>query len=88
LELALCAVLPRADVKPLAKRLLSRFGSVSAMLAAPVAALAKVYGIGEVTAVYLSGIQALMVRSARERAQAQMVLSSCSALLAYVKLNL
>lgn len=88
LELALCAVLPRADVKPLAKRLIARFGSVSGVLAAPVSLLARVDGMGEVTAVYLSGLQALLVRAAREEARTQTVLSSWSAVLAYVKLDL
>jgi len=88
LELVLCAVLPRADVKPLAKRLMARFGSVSGVLAAPLNALADVDGLGEVSAIYLSGIHALLLRAAREDIARKPVISSWQALLTYVKLDL
>lgn len=47
LEGLLMGLLPRKDVKPLAKDLISRFGSLSEVLHAPVHKLLEVKGIGE-----------------------------------------
>ncbi len=44
LELALFRAIPRRDIKPLAKELIAKFGSV---VAAPAAKLAEVKGIGD-----------------------------------------
>ncbi len=46
LELILCCSIPRIDVRPLAKRLLERFGSLAAVFDAPADMLQKVPGIG------------------------------------------
>ncbi|MEQ1785132.1 MAG: hypothetical protein ABMA14_27630, partial [Hyphomonadaceae bacterium] len=46
-ELLLCAFIPRVDVKPIAKDLIARFGSVSGALAAPPERLMEVKGVGE-----------------------------------------
>ena len=47
LEVLLMAFIPRRDVKPIAKALEARFGSLSAILAAPTSDLIKVNGVGE-----------------------------------------
>ena len=46
LELVLFRAIPRQDVKPLARKLLDRFGSFAAVMAAAPARLAEVHGVG------------------------------------------
>ena len=53
LELLLYYAIPRADVNPLAHRLLEHFGSLHGVLDAEVAELTEVAGIGESTALLL-----------------------------------
>ena len=85
LELVLFRSNPRGDVKPIAKQLLARFGSLGAVLAASPEALKTVAGVGEAVALDLTLIQELAVRTAREQVARRPVISSWSALLAYVK---
>ncbi|MDB5558938.1 MAG: hypothetical protein JWQ36_1872, partial [Enterovirga sp.] len=47
LELLLFRSIPRRDVKPIAKRLIKRFGSFAEVLAAPPHLLSEVEGVGE-----------------------------------------
>src|SRR5207244_10781136 len=58
LELILFHAIPRGDVKPLAKQLLSKFGSFSEVIAAPVARLKEVRGLGECSITELKIVQA------------------------------
>ncbi len=53
LELLLFRSLPRRDVKPIAKRLIARFGSFAEVLSAPVERLVEIDGIGESAAIDL-----------------------------------
>lgn len=53
IELILTLCIPRRDVKPLARRLLKRFGTVRALLDAPAEELREVEGVGTVTPVAL-----------------------------------
>lgn len=85
LELLLFRTLPRGDVKPLAKRLLARFGSLGAVLGAGPAALRTVPGVGEALALDLALVHELGLRTTREQVARRPVISSWSALLAYVK---
>src|ERR1043165_5917187 len=62
LELTLQILLPRRDTKALAKELLLRFGSFSAVFSAPVARLEEVKGLGEVSRTNLKVIQAVAQR--------------------------
>ena len=85
LELFLFRSIPKKDVKPLAKQLLARFGSLSGVLGATPEELRTVTGVGEVVALDLKLLQEAALRSGREQVARRPVISSWSALLAYVK---
>jgi DNA repair protein RadC len=86
LELVLQIIIPRKDTKPLAKELLSRFGSFSGVLGASPARLAEVKGLKDVSATNLKIIQAAAQRFAHDLVPRDMpILSSWQALLDYVK---
>ena len=98
LELFLFRSQPQGDVKPIAKALLARFGSLAAALAAPVEDLmnvraedarGRIRGIGAETALDLAALHEVSRRVALEGATAKRtVISSWTALLAYVRLSL
>jgi DNA repair protein RadC len=85
LEVLLMAFIPRRDVKPIAKALHKKFGSLSAILAAPSEDLVKVDGIGETVAAYLKAIAEINSRAAREEIRKREAISSWSALVEYVR---
>jgi DNA repair protein RadC len=85
LELFLFRSIPRGDVKPLAKQLLARFGSLAGVLGATPQELATVKGVGDALALDLKLLHEASVRAAREQVAKRPVISSWSALLAYVK---
>jgi DNA repair protein RadC len=85
LELFLFRSVPRGDVKPLAKALLARFGSLGGVIGASRAELRTVAGVGEALALDLALLQELALRAARETVARRPVISSWSALNAYVK---
>jgi len=85
LELLLFRSVPRGDVKPLAKQLLARFGSLSGVLGATPQELATVRGVGEAVALDLKLVAETALRMGREQVARRPVISSWSALLAYVK---
>ena len=88
LEVMLMAFIPRKDVKPIAKGLMARFGSLSGILAAPGADLVKVDGIGESVAAYIKAIAELQSRASREEIRKRPAISSWSALIDYVRTEL
>lgn len=97
LELFLFRSQPQGDVKPVAKALLSRFGSLTAVLAASVEDLMTVKaedsrgrakGVGAETALDLAALHEVSRRVAKEEANRRTVISSWTALLAYVRLSL
>jgi DNA repair protein RadC len=88
LELLLCAFIPRVDVKPIAKELIAKFGTVSGVFAAPPERLMEVKGIGEPTAAYIRATNLLMQRAAGDQVKDKPVISNWAALLNYVKLSL
>ncbi|WP_273145669.1 RadC family protein [Oceanicaulis alexandrii] len=85
LELALFRSIPRRDVKPLAKALIARFGSLGGVCAAELHQLKDIKGVSEKTALDLKLLEALAVRMAREQVVGRPVLSSWSALLDYLR---
>jgi DNA repair protein RadC len=88
LELYLFRSLPRSDVKPLAKALIARFGGLAGVLGAPERELAQCPGIGTTVAADLHMAQELAIRLARAEASKRPVISSWSALIAYVRVSL
>lgn len=88
LELMLFRTYPRGDVKPIAKALLQRFDGLSGVLSATVAELRTVKGVGETCALDLKLVHELAQRIGLEPVSKRTVISSWSALLAYVKLAL
>lgn len=85
LELLLFRSITRGDVKPLAKQLLARFGSLGGVLGATAEELRTVKGVGEAVALDLGLIHEAGLRAAREQVTRRPVISSWNALLAYVK---
>jgi DNA repair protein RadC len=86
LELLLFGAKPRADVKPLAKALLARFGGLSAVLGAEPHALAQVPGMGPAAVVALKIVQEGAARMAREEVLDRPVIASWDRLLAYCRI--
>lgn len=85
LELHLFRSIPRGDVKPLAKQLLARFGSLAGVLGATLEELKTVKGVGDALALDLKLLHEAALRTARDAVGKRPVISSWSALLAYVK---
>ena len=85
LELFLYRSIPRADVKPLAKALLARFGGLEGVLSAPLGDLRTVAGVGDQVALDLKLMQEAALRMGRQTLTKRPLISSWSALLAYVR---
>jgi DNA repair protein RadC len=85
LELVLFRALPRRDVKPLAKILITRFGSFAEVVAAPRARLAEISGLGEAAITEIKLVQAAASRFARGAVKGKPVLSSWSQVLDYCR---
>jgi len=62
LEMVLFLALPRRDTKPLARALLDRFRSFAGVIAAPVAEMLAIDGMGESAAAALKTVQAAALR--------------------------
>jgi len=67
LELLLSYAIPRRDVKSISKELLTHFGSIAAVLDAPLESLRDTNGVGRHAAVLLSTIPRLVDRYQRDR---------------------
>jgi DNA repair protein RadC len=85
LELYLFRSIPQKDVKALAKALIARFGSLAGVWAASAEELSTVKGVGASVALDLKLVQEAMERAGRETVAKRTVISSWSALLAYVR---
>lgn len=82
-ELVLFAAIPRRDVKPLAKQLITQFGGFAEVIAAPRARLLEVPGLGEAAVTQLKIIEAAALRLAQTRLLNKPALSSWPALIDY-----
>ena len=85
LELLLSQAIPRADVKPIAKALLDRFGSLGEVLGAPPEKLREVKGVGDAAAVALKVVRAAGLRMARQQVMNTDAIGSWDQLLDYCK---
>ena len=85
LELYLFNSIPRRDIKPLAKDLITRFGSFAEVVSAPIAHLREVKGVSEKTALDLKILQAGALKLGQESLLGRPVLSSWTALLDYCR---
>jgi len=85
LELLLFMARPRADVKPLAKALMARFGSFAEVISADTERLAETAGAGESVIVVLKSVQAAALKLMREDVMDKPILGSWEKVLAYCR---
>lgn len=83
LELLLFCAIPRADVKPIAKQLLMKFGSLLGVFGAPPKALKEIKGVGDSVIHVLKLIHSLLGRSIQENLQGKIVLQSWHQVIEY-----
>lgn len=84
LELLLYYAIPRRDTNPIAHTLMDRYGSLSAVLSAPVEDLQKVEGIGESAAVLLNLVPQMCRKARMTDAEQETVLNSTERAGAYL----
>jgi DNA repair protein RadC len=87
LEIVLFAM-PRRDTKPVARALLSRFGSFARVITASVPDLLSVDGLGEAGVAALKSVQAAALRLLRAEVADQPVLTNWERLTAYLSAEL
>lgn len=85
LELVLFRALPRGDVKPLAKRLLDRFGSFAGVVSAPLERLTEIEGLGQAAATEIKVVQAAALKLSQGEMLGQPVLSGWRAVMDYCR---
>jgi DNA repair protein RadC len=85
LELVLFRTMRQGDTKPLAKRLIEKFGSFAEAVNAPAARLAEVMGVGDATITDLMLIAASAARVAKGAVKQQLTLGSWSSVIEYCR---
>jgi DNA repair protein RadC len=85
LELVLFSAIPRRDTKPLAKRLLARFGSFAEVVNAPPERLREVKGVGEAAILQIKLLRAGALRLMQGGIMQRPVLASWTAVLDYCR---
>lgn len=88
LEILLFNAFARQDTKPVAKRLLRKFGDISAVINADIENLKSVEGVGDSAVIALKVNCELINRIFKSKAQEDHVLSNWSAVLKYAKNSL
>ncbi len=78
LELLLFYAIPRRDTNPIAHRLIEQYGSLAAVLSAPVEELMKAEGIGENAAVFLKLVPAACQKARLSGGGRDIILNSTS----------
>ena len=84
-ELLLFGVMPRGDVKPLAKKLLQECGCLSGLLQADPEKLKSIPGVGEITIATLKAIHEASCRLIQEEASSQPILKSWQTVIDYCR---
>ncbi len=85
LELLLFHVFRQGDTKPLAKRLIKRFGSFAGVFAAETGTLRSEKGLGDASVAFLKAVQAAAEQITRQEVVEQPVLGSWKKLLDYLR---
>src|SRR5580658_2980997 len=88
LEMVLFRVIPRGDVKPLAKILIKAFGSFAGAIHAPETRLREIKGVGESTITEFKLIAAAAHRIAKGELQQRALLSSWNEVIDYCRTNM
>jgi DNA repair protein RadC len=88
LEMILYAANPRTDTKPLAKKILSHFGSFAKAVHATPIELAKMDGMGEAAVAAIKTIHAAAEKLLREEASQGPVIQSWTSLLDYCRVSM
>ncbi|MET0180626.1 MAG: DNA repair protein RadC [Novosphingobium sp.] len=88
IEFVLMGAIPRKDVKPIARSLIARFGSLAGVLNADVRALTLHPGMGEASAAALRIVAVAARRLARQAVREQPVLGSWQALIDYLHIDM
>jgi len=83
-EMVLFLAQPKGDTKPIAKRVINRFGSYAATLAAPPRDLAQVPGVGRHSVAALKLVHASAIRLARSEVMIGPVLGNWDQLMGYL----
>lgn len=84
IEYLLALAIPRRDTKPLAKRLIARFGSFGALLSADAEAIARAGELSDGAVAALKIVQAAALRLLRSEVSERPVLGSWQALIDYL----
>jgi DNA repair protein RadC len=85
LEMVLFAAQPRRDMKPLAKKLIAKFGSFAEVIHAPETRLREVQGVGDATINGLKLIAAAASRIAKGQLKQRTLLSSWNDVIDYCR---
>lgn len=85
IEMVLFLALPRRDTKPVARALVSRFGSFASAISAPPHDLLEVEGLGEAGVAALKTVQAAAQRLAKAEVLYRPVLSNWDRLMEYLQ---
>ncbi len=83
LEMLLFAAIPRRDVKPLAKQLLAKFGSIAGVMGATPADLQKIKGLSGNSATLIKVVHGLCQKMLREDIEKKPLLGSWQKLIDY-----
>lgn len=85
LELVLFLAIPMKDIKPLAKDLIARYGSLAGVLNAPHTELAEVKGLSANSAIALKTVQAAAYRLLKQEVMNRPILNSWARLTDYCR---
>ena len=88
LEIILFAATPRSDVKPLAKKLIAKFGSLAKVVSAPIEELKNIGDIGEAGIAAIKATQETALRLLQSEIKTQPILQSWKALLDYCRASM